>query len=186
MVAHGLSGTGCWFAERCGDLISVEHDPVWAKRVERWLDERGLRQRVALRLYRRTTGGTPAAYVAALESQPDSSLDFILVDGKLRDACALASLEKLRPGGLLIVDDVHRYIPRENASRAPHARRLDDGFASQLWEAFADAIDGWQVIWRTDGISDAAVWIRPCLQAARGRPNGASARTGGDSRESRR
>jgi predicted O-methyltransferase YrrM len=54
-------------------------------------------------------------YINAITSIEDNSLDFVLVDGKQRAQCALASLMKLRPGGILIVDDVHRYFPAESS-----------------------------------------------------------------------
>ena len=44
-------------------------------------------------------------YVAVAEEFPDDSLDFVLVDGHYRQACILNTLAKLRPGGLLVVDN---------------------------------------------------------------------------------
>jgi len=61
---------------------------------------------------------------------PESSLDFILIDGKKRDSCALAALPRIKPGGIIIVDDVHRYIARTKPSHAPFARDMPNGNAS--------------------------------------------------------
>jgi hypothetical protein len=44
-------------------------------------------------------------YVSVIDEFPDESLDFVLVDGHYRQACVLAALSKLRPGGLLAVDN---------------------------------------------------------------------------------
>jgi len=45
------------------------------------------------------------SYVSVAEAFDAASLDFILVDGHYRQACVLAGLPKLRPGGLLVIDD---------------------------------------------------------------------------------
>jgi predicted O-methyltransferase YrrM len=45
------------------------------------------------------------SYVAQIAEYPDQHFDFCLVDGHYRQACILAAMPKLRPGGLLIVDD---------------------------------------------------------------------------------
>lgn len=158
----GAGASTVWFAEKCRHLTSVEHDPAWARRVASWLAQRGLTDRVDLRLCARTSEGTPGSYIQVIEEQPAASLDFVLIDGKKRDQCAVAALPKLRPGGLMIVDDVHRYIPRQAPSRAPFARGLHSGFASATWRTFADLTSDWPCIWRSDGVSDTALWIKPC------------------------
>ena len=49
-----------------------------------------------------------AAYVAAIDEQPDDSLDLVVVDGRERARCAARATAKVRPGGLLLVDDIDR------------------------------------------------------------------------------
>lgn len=158
----GSGASTVWFAGRCASLVSVEHDPAWAKRVKGHLAERGLAAKVDLHLCERTAAGTPASYVETVAIQPPGSLDFVLIDGKNRDRCALAALSKLKPGGLMIVDDVHRYLPRATPSRAPFARRTEDGYASANWQKFAETTRNWPCVWRSDGVSDTALWIKPC------------------------
>jgi hypothetical protein len=50
---------------------------------------------------------TTPKYVTEIESSPDESLDFCLIDGHYRQACLRACLPKLKKGGFLIVDDSH-------------------------------------------------------------------------------
>jgi predicted O-methyltransferase YrrM len=157
----GSGASTIWFARRCRQLISIEHDPDWANRVQGWLVRRGLSDHVDLRLFARTPDGTPQEYVTAIESERDVSFDFVLIDGKRRDVCALAAVPKLKCGGLLIVDDAQRYIPRETPSRAPFARQYKDGFASRKWEEFTVSIRDWPILWSTDGIRDTVVYRRP-------------------------
>lgn len=151
-----------WFAARVARLTSIEHDPYWVGIVTRRLEDLELGGRVVYRqraLEDEGGGGSP--YVGAIAAQPDASLDFCLVDGRLRDACALACLPKLRPGGLLVLDDAHRYIPRDPRSPAPFARGIGEGFPSELWREFHERVADWRRIWTTDGIKDTAFWLKP-------------------------
>jgi hypothetical protein len=46
-------------------------------------------------------------YVAVAADFPDDSLDFVVIDGRYRTHCIRQSLGKLKPGGLLLVDDAN-------------------------------------------------------------------------------
>lgn len=50
------------------------------------------------------------AYVNEIECWTDGACDVILVDGRARNACLEAAKPKLKPGGLLILDDSYRSI----------------------------------------------------------------------------
>ena len=163
----GAGASTAWFAARCGRLVSVEHDAGWAGRVRRSLERQGLADKVDLRLCEWSRdAGMPAAYMDIAREIADCSLDFVLVDGRKRDICALLALSKVKPGGLLVVDDVHRYLPRERPSPAPHARGPKDGCTSAKWGQFKGVVDDWRCIWRTDGVSDTALWIKPSARRA--------------------
>jgi hypothetical protein len=40
--------------------------------------------------------------------QGDASLDLVIVDGRARVACGLAAMAKVKPGGMLLLDDSDR------------------------------------------------------------------------------
>jgi predicted O-methyltransferase YrrM len=44
-------------------------------------------------------------YAEVIDDVVDGSLDFIVVDGHFREACLRRAVNKLRPGGLLIIDN---------------------------------------------------------------------------------
>jgi hypothetical protein len=44
-------------------------------------------------------------YVAAVAGLEDASLDFAVLDGHYRQACLRAALSKLKPGGMLLLDN---------------------------------------------------------------------------------
>lgn len=151
------SGPGTlWFASRVDRLISIEHDPARYARVQNRLLARP-RNNVTLIL----ADSDSDAYLAPARELPSGSLDFALVDGvsATRDRCAECVLSKIRPGGILIVDDIHRYLP--SGSRAPRAVPLDGDAASATWTRVADAVTDWELIETTSGVTDTAILRRP-------------------------
>ena len=147
---------------RVSHLISVEHDIEWGTTVKKELSCRGLFDKVD---YRLLPDGkeeiSDCNYVNVIWDINPESLDFCLIDGVCRDHCALACLDKLRAGGILIVDNTERYLPRKQKSRAPHSRNYEDGFASRQWERFSMMVGNWRNIWTTNGVWDTVLWIKP-------------------------
>ncbi len=84
----------------------------------------------------------------------------LLEDGAYRDNCALASLELLRPGGILIIDDAHSFLP--SSSTSPKAMTYAQGPASIKWEQFMNGVASWRCIRTTDGIQDTMLYFKPC------------------------
>jgi len=104
----GSGGSTVWFARRLGALVSVEHVPGWHADVSRRLADAGLGHVD----YRLLDGDGPASpYVRAIADFPDAHFDFILVDGEQRMACMAAAAPKLRPGGLLVLDNADQFPP---------------------------------------------------------------------------
>lgn len=153
----GAGRSTLWFAQRCGRLWSVEHDPSWHSSVSVALQQ-ARRDNVTL-LLRERRHSQEAEYAGAVLQLPDESLDFVLVDGKDRDRCAVNAVAKLKPGGLLIIDNVERYLP--SASRCPYARGPLDGYASETWRQFASLTHRWRRIWTSDGVTDTALFFKP-------------------------
>jgi predicted O-methyltransferase YrrM len=158
----GSGRSTCWFAERVAKLVSVEHNAQWVKTIGKRLSDRSLAGKVDYRLIE-VTGANKSIqeYVDVLQDFSDESLDFCLVDGQARDRCALGCLPKIRPGGIVIVDNIELYVPRDPKSPGPQARGPADGYASGIWEQFARTTADWRCIWTTNGVRDTALWVRP-------------------------
>lgn len=73
-----------------------------------------------------------------LQFEPES-FDFVLVDGRARTTCALNSIEKLKSGGLLVLD---------NSERARY-KRIHEALAS------------WPKIETTTGLTNTTIWRKP-------------------------
>ena len=158
-LEFGSGRSTIWFAQRVGFLTSVEHNPEWHRRVSIQARRLGLTNLTCLLVPGEDKAATDPIYARTAERFADGSLDFILVDGIFRDACAIASLGKLRSGGLFILDDAHRYLPSE--SKSPYARSLEEGPASPAWERFYAAVRLWHCQWTSNGVSDTVIFYKP-------------------------
>jgi predicted O-methyltransferase YrrM len=147
------SGNGTpWVARRCKSLISVEHHERWYQHVRELLTAEELTN-VDYRLV------SEAAYVATIDTLPDGSLDFVIVDGLFRDEAFLRSIPKLRPDGFVVFDNVNWYLPSE--SRTPHSRSRPDGPASPGFAEVDRETERWRIIWTSNGVNDTAIFIKP-------------------------
>lgn len=149
----GSGRSTLWFARKVGRLISVEHTESWYQKIKSRIEDDGF-SHVEYHLRK-----DKQSYVAVTEAIPAESLDFCLVDGLARDACAVASLPLIKPGGLIIVDDNQRYFPSD--SRSPHARRPSEGAASEEWEMFLQQVKDWRKIQTTSGVTDTVLFVKP-------------------------
>jgi len=120
---YGGGGSTLWFLDRGAEVITVEHHAGWADQLERSISS------PAWTLLRRSSEDHYAAYVAAIDDQPDASLDLVVVDGRERAACATRAAGKVRPGGLLLVDDIDRERYHEAVDAIGWPRRDVVGFA---------------------------------------------------------
>ena len=167
-IEWGSGRSTRWFAERVGSLLSVEHHAGWHTAVSAQLEQNGIAnvdyrlvpcepERVETPEWIAAMFASP--YVRAVDAFGPRSLDFALVDGMYRSACALAVIPKLRAGGRLIVDNVNWFLP--SPSRAPTSRALGESPLSPTWGEFADAVSGWEGTWTENGVADTAIWVAP-------------------------
>ena len=154
MLEYGSGRSTMWFARRVNHLVSVEHNPLWYERVEASLKEQRLNNVVYLK---KSIEGSPAEYTLVPEQFENNSLDVILVDGRLRDICANASLPKLKPGGLLVVDNADVYLPSRVIT--PNAHRT--GVECPGWQDFLDTVINWRRYWTCNGVSATAFFFKP-------------------------
>ncbi|WP_294536071.1 hypothetical protein [uncultured Rhodoblastus sp.] len=165
-VEWGSGRSTLWFAKRVAHLTSIEDNRQWAKIVRNMLVENGIGDTVDYRFVAisQDVKGPSSPYVQCVANILPGSIDFCLVDGDLRDHCALAAIDLLKPSGLLIIDNAERYLPREPVSRSPNSRSMKSGHESEEWAKFSSAIDGWRCFWTSNGVSDTAFWIKPCSE----------------------
>jgi predicted O-methyltransferase YrrM len=154
ILEFGSGRSTLWFARRVNRLVSVEHDPGWYDRVASTIQTQRL---LNVTYLLKSIEGRPSEYASVTTQFEDNSLDVILVDGKLRDECANACLPKLKPGGLLVVDNADVYLPSQ--AMTPNAHHT--GAASEGWQHFLDATINWRRCWTCNGVSATAFFFTP-------------------------
>ena len=104
----GCGNSSKYWAARAGKVTSVEDNPQWFAKWQRELTAPN--QQVLLRREDETYEN------AVLES--DIQYDVIIIDGKRRARCCQTALQRLAPGGLVILDDSDRANTAEEYRQA--------------------------------------------------------------------
>lgn len=92
---YGSGGSTRWYADRVNQIISTEHEAEWYKIVQ----EMGLPAHVTL-LQRDLNQG----YAEAILEQ-EGTFDLVIIDGRQRNACLRAALQKVSPQGIILFDN---------------------------------------------------------------------------------
>jgi predicted O-methyltransferase YrrM len=157
----GSGRSTLWLASRIAALTSVEHDERWHTKVTAALKDRGADnvEYILAPEDQPLEKGADSAYARTALSFADGSLDFALVDGHYRDSTALFILPKIRPGGMLVIDNVNWYLP--SSSRAPNSRSELLGPVNETWAGIWQDLRDWRRIWTSSGVWDTAIFFKP-------------------------
>ena len=108
VVEFGAGGSSIFFLTRGVHLASIEHDEIWIKSVRKKLSKK-LQRNWTYHLIRPDNENTnipsPEAYLAPLDQLSDSSIDLFLIDGRHRVESIKRAMDKIRPGGYLVLDN---------------------------------------------------------------------------------
>jgi len=131
----GSGGSTLYLTQRVQEVISVEHDLKWYQDVSRMIEEMGIRNwkgyyqepvefngdRVRdpsdWQAYASTdpsySGRSFEGYAKVIDNFADESFDVVLVDGRARPSCIHHAVNKIRGGGVLVLDNAERpdYTP---------------------------------------------------------------------------
>jgi predicted O-methyltransferase YrrM len=152
-IEWGSGRSTAWFASRIQHLVSVEDNPEWYQIVKEKLTKLNL-DNTDYYLEQNQDD-----YVNIVKTFPSNSLDFALIDGSFRrSSCAVSAVDKIKDGGIIIVDNANWFIPSD--SRSPDARNHKTGPASEEWQYFIDLVKEWHLIWTTNGVSDTALYMK--------------------------
>jgi predicted O-methyltransferase YrrM len=153
-VEFGSGRSTHWFLSKAAKLKSVETNSDWYDKVK------------ADCAHEIDAGRLDYVYAQSekdfenvIAEIDDESMDFCLVDGDHRDLSALRMVKKIKKGGMIVVDNINRYIPCD-ASHAPNTRKNSDGCETPLWEQYLKEVRDWRYIWTTNGVTDTSFWIR--------------------------
>lgn len=135
---YGGGGSTLFWCDRVAEVVTVEHDAIWFKALEQ--AAQGVKAKwnglsipsAAGDLVPDPDPAEPAhyssadeaskgrnykAYAEAINAYPDAHFDIVLIDGRSRASCLALSVPKLKPGGLLVLDNAERaYYTAQNAN----------------------------------------------------------------------
>lgn len=160
-LEFGSGRSTVWFASRVRALVSVEHDTGWFNQVQARLSRPGLAP-VDYRHLEVEGLAAPEAAVSIsvlLSDLSDCQFDFAVVDGVWRDYCTQHAIRLLKPGGLLVIDNVNRHLP--NTSCSPESRSLAQGPDGPTWIQLSHTLAGWRSYWTSSGVTDTAFYFKP-------------------------
>lgn len=157
----GSGRSTLWFAQRVAHLTSIEHNDRWYKRIKKALSDKGAANVDLLYASLDQMDEGKPEYVQVAAELPKASLDFVLVDGRLRDQCTEVALQLLKPGGMLIIDDAARYIQRPYC--CPQSVYAQNGPPSHLWTNIAMELEalGAETLWTSDSVTATVFYIIP-------------------------
>jgi predicted O-methyltransferase YrrM len=140
-----------WIANRCAHITSIEHNDDWYLKTKESLKsfENCLILKKSIKI--------EDEYTNVIELFEDNSLDICLVDGVERSMCALAVIDKIKSNGIILVDDIDRYIP--TSFNTPNQRK---NYADSHWKNFHKIkVLNWKELIYTDGVTCTGIWIKP-------------------------
>ncbi|MEO1483617.1 MAG: hypothetical protein AAFU77_16025 [Myxococcota bacterium] len=159
VLEWGSGRSTLWFAPRVRQLWSVEHNEGWYRQV---LDDANRSEFSASIQIELASVEIADEYVNAHPDLIPESVDVCLIDGAFRALCAKRALSLVRPGGLIVVDNVERYLWHPKAlGSSPNSRERAQGNADSDWDDFAEHTREWRTYWTTDGVSDSAIFFAP-------------------------
>lgn len=97
----GGGASTLWLIDKGCVVRTVEHDATWHAELQ-------TRVRGVARVELIPPGDDYRAYVTSVLAEPDHSCDLVIVDGRERVRCGLAAMPKVKPGGMLLLDDSER------------------------------------------------------------------------------
>jgi hypothetical protein len=151
----GSGGSTLWFVDHGAEITSLEHSSDWAALVQEACpgldlisvesDQTGTVRSVGEPSERRYFD----AYLDVMSAQPDETFDLVAVDGRCRCEAGIISMPKIKPGGMLLLDDSQR--PRY---RPLHEHLSANGWAAEHLVGLKAGRAGWVPV-------QTSVWAKP-------------------------
>ena len=153
----GRGKSTIWFAKRCRKIYSVETSKFWKNKVLEIAKNQNLKN-ISIDAIEGPSNDFKKNYLNKINSFKDESLDFVLVDGKLRDLSTLYAISKIKSGGILIIDNFQRYLPSKSSS--PFAIGINEKPLNNNWYKIKSHLDNWDSVLTSNGINDTAIFFK--------------------------
>lgn len=155
-IEFGSGRSTRWFARRCQNLTSIEHHEGWYKKVKSELNDLDNVKYILANV--NLDKPEKSEYLSTLLNIPDATIDFVVNDGKIRDWVAHKTIDKLKPGGVYILDNAERYMP--NDLHLPESIGKGNT-TTEKWESFIRHTLTWRKIWTLNGVTSTLILFKP-------------------------
>ena len=108
MLEFGSGGSTIFFSKFNINLISIEHDEIWAYNVQNKINKKNCKLVLKKSNVIENTDYLETPYFNAVDDLEIKNFDIILIDGRNRVDCFKKSEPLLKKGGLLILDNSER------------------------------------------------------------------------------
>ncbi len=155
ILETGSGKSTIWFSRHAGFVYSIEHHKEWFNIVSGLIHKENcnnIEYYIESRDFDTSINDFP--YTHRMNSFNDYSFDMILIDGKLRDLCALIALKKVKSTGIIVIDNVERYI--YDKKYVPGGIRAEE-IMTENWRKFVQMVDKFRRVTFYDGISSTMV-----------------------------
>lgn len=102
---YGGGASTLWLRDHGATVTTIEDDRDWYDGLQKRLPDADLRFIDLTPGSSATPDGPFDVYAHAIDGEPDNTFDLVIVDGQARRDCVLAAAPKVRPGGMLLLDD---------------------------------------------------------------------------------
>lgn len=155
----GSGNSTIWFAKNCRKIYSVETSLFWKNKILDMARNEKLTN-INIDVVKENSINFAKDYINKITKFEDESLDFVLIDGKLRDLSTLNAISKIKSGGILIIDNFQRYLPSKSTS--PFAIGIDEKPLNNIWYKIQSKyLNKWKSILTSNGINDTAIFFKP-------------------------
>lgn len=149
-LEFGSGKSTLWLANKTKFVHSIETNKDWYVKIK---NQQKLYNNSNIKIY--FCEQILSDYLNIIDSFEDTYFDYILIDGKFRDYSALKSIEKLKPNGFLIIDNINRYIP--SSSKSPSSIR-DLSQTSDKWIEFINNTKNYNKYIFTNNVTDTGIF----------------------------
>ncbi len=157
-LEYGSGRSTMYFASKLKKLVSIEHYEGWYAKVKKQLLANQITNVEYYLILKQDTpdktdgsdielnklvGGEDRNdfynYYTKVNEYEDDYFDFVLIDGRAREKCGLNAVNKLKPGGMFVLD---------NSERLRYA-------------SLHKALKTWPKVETTTGLTNTTIWIKP-------------------------
>jgi hypothetical protein len=136
LFEYGSGGSTLFFSQLSKKIVSIEHDKMWYAKIKKEIEKNKF-SNCDYRFVPPIKGRNPAyastkekgmdfkKYVLSINEFPDGFFDFVLVDGRARNACLSACIKKVKKGSYLILDNSERSEYRKGMELLSRFKRTD-------------------------------------------------------------